>query len=298
LENALNSAYLIQTDADEFQRSAEFGKAVAQLVFGWSLTDRASGANAPYTPPEGPGLWAPTPPAFAAAWGPYWGNNRLLVASSYDGAELPAPPAYSEEPGSEFYQMVKEVYDISQTLTPAQIALAVYYRDNPGFGGAHYFSTLKQILVQENPSLDFTAYAFAKTSIAIIDAGIGCYKSKYQYNQMRPIKYIREVLGYGSWNPVFGTPNFPDYPSAHSVIAGAFGETMTGLFGSNYQFTDHSYDYLGMPSRYYASFDAMVKEISDSRVYAGIHYRLSCDKGEEQGKKIGQNINATVKFLK
>ncbi len=125
--------------------------------------------------------------------GPYWKDNRLLVASSYDGADLPAPPAYSEVPGSEFYQMVKEVYDISQVLTPDQKALAVYYRDNPGFGGAHYFSTLKQILVQENPSLDFTAYAFAKTSIAIIDAGIGCYKSKYQYNQMRPIKYIREV---------------------------------------------------------------------------------------------------------
>ncbi len=298
LENALNTAYLTETDAEEVQRSAEFGKAVAQLVFGWSLTDRASGANAPYTPPTGPGLWEPTPPAFAAAWGPYWKDNRLLVASSYDGADLPAPPAYSEVPGSEFYQMVKEVYDISQLLTPDQKALAVYYRDNPGFGGGHYFSTLKQILAQENPSLDFTAYAFAKTSIAIIDAGIGCYKSKYQYNLMRPIKYIREVLGHGTWNPVFGTPNFPDYPSAHSTIAGAFGEIMTGLFGSNYQFTDHSYDYLGMPSRYYASFDAMVKEISDSRVFAGIHYRLSCDKGEEQGKKIGQNINATVKFLK
>ena len=298
LENALNDAYLLQTDLEGFTRSADFGKAVAQLVFNWSLTDGASGANASYTPPVGPGLWAPTPPAFAPAWGPYWGNNRLLVANSYDGAELQAPPAYSENPSSEFYQMVKEVYDISQALTPGQIAIAVYYRDNPGYGGAHYLSTLKQILVQEDPQLDFTAYAFAKASIAIIDAGIGCYRSKYQYNQMRPIKYIREVLGHVSWNPVIGTPNFPDFPSAHSVIAGAFGEIMKGFFGNDYHFTDHTYDYLGMPPRSFNSFDAMVQEIGDSRVYGGIHYRFSCEKGSEQGRKIGQNIQVTLRFLK
>jgi hypothetical protein len=42
----------------------------------------------------------------------------------------------------------------------------------------------------------------------------------------------------------------------------------------------------------------MVQEIGDSRVYAGIHYRLSCERGVQQGRKIGQNINNTVKFLK
>ena len=107
-----------------------------------------------------------------------------------------APPAYSEDPSSDFYKMVKDVYDVSQALTPEQRAIAVYYRDNPGFGGGHYLSILKQVLVQENPKLDFTAYAFAKASIAIIDAGIGCFATKYQYNQQRPIKYIREVLGH------------------------------------------------------------------------------------------------------
>ncbi len=298
LENALNDAYQMQTDNEEFQRSVDFGKAVAQEVFNWSKNDGASNANAPYTPPVGPGLWAPTPPAFAAAFGPYWGNNRLMVANSLNGVAPQAPPAYSEDPSSDFYNMVKEVYDVSQALTSEQTAIAVYYRDNPGFGGGHYLSTLKQVLVQENPQLDFTAYAFAKVSIGIIDAGIGCFKTKYQYNQERPIKYIREVLGHPSWNPVFPTPNFPDFTSAHSTIAGAFGEIMKGLFGSNYHFTDHTYDYLGMPPRSFTSFDAMVKEIGDSRVYAGIHYRLSCERGAQQGRKIGKNINKTVKFLK
>lgn len=295
LEMALNNEYQMETENDEFQRSADFGKAVAALVFSWSTTDGAANANAPYTPPVGPGLWAPTPPAFTAAFGPYWGNNRLMVASSLNGADPIAPPAYSEDQSSDFYKMVKEVYDVSQALTPEQKAIAVYYRDFPGFGGGHYLSTLKQVLVQENPKLDFSAYAFAKASIAIIDAGIGCYRTKYQFNQMRPIKYIREVLGYGTWNPVFPTPNFPDFSSAHSVIASAFGEIMEGLFGKNYHFTDHTYDYLGMPPRSFTSFNAMEQEIGDSRVYAGIHYRLSCERGLQQGRKIGQNINRALR---
>jgi len=70
------------------------------------------------------------------------------------------------------------------------------------------------------------------------------------------------------------------------------------LFGSDYHFTDHTYDYLGMSPRSFTSFNAMVQEIGDSRLYAGIHYRLSCERGAEQGRKIGQNINKTVKFLK
>ena len=298
LENALSDYYKMQTDTAEFHRSVNFGKAVALLVFNWSTTDGASNANAPYVPPVGPGLWAPTPPAFAPAFGPYWGNNRLLVANSLDGTAPPAPPAYSEVPTSDYFMMVKDVYDVSQALTPEQIAIAIYYRDNPGFGGGHYLSILEQVLVQEDPQLDFTAYAYAKASIAIIDAGIGCFKTKYQYNQQRPIKYIREVLGYSLWNPVFPTPNFPDFPSAHSTIAGSFSEIMKSLFGSDYHFTDHTYDYLGMAPRSYTSWDALTQEIGDSRVYAGIHYRLSCERGKEQGRKIGQNIISTVKFKK
>jgi hypothetical protein len=298
LENALNDEFKMQTDDATFQRSADFGKAVAQLIFNWSTTDGSSHANDPYVPPVGPGLWAPTPPAFAAAFGPYWGNDRLMVSNSLDGSDPEAPPVYSEDPSSDYYKMVKDVYDISQSLTPDQIATAVYYRDNPGFGGAHYLSIFKQIMEQENPHLDFTAYAFAKVSIGIYDVAIGCWKTKYKYNQQRPIRYIREVLGHSTWNTVFPTPNFPDFPSGHSDVAGVFREIMTGLLGSHYHFTDHSYDYLGMPARSFNSFDDFTDDISNARVFAGIHYRISCDRAIIQGRKIGENINNTLKFMK
>jgi hypothetical protein len=298
LENALNDAYKLQTDINEFQRSVDFGKAVAQSIFSWSANDGASNANAPYIPPVGAGLWVPTPPAFAAPFGPYWGNNRLMVRHSLDGAEPKAPPVYSVDPSSDYYKMQKQVYDISQTLTPDQVATALYYRDNPGFGGGHYLFLLKEVLVKENRNLDFSAYVFAKTSIAILDAGIGCWQIKYKYNQERPITYIRGVLGYTTWNPLFPTPNFPDFPSGHCELGGAFAQIMEGLFGLHYHFIDHTYDYLGMAPRTFSSFDALAQEVSDARVFAGIHNRISCDRAVTLGRKIARNINRNVKFFK
>lgn len=296
LEHEFSALYKSEAGEEVFHRSVQFGKAVAQLVFEWSKTDGAANANAPYTPPAGPGLWTPTPPAFVSAFGPYWGHNRFFVIGSLDGIAPKAPPAYSVDPASDHYKMGKEVYDISQKLTADQRALALFYRDYPGFGDGHYLSILNQILKQEKTKLELTAIILAKTGIACVDAGIGCWRIKFQHNQQRPIKYIREVLGHPEWNTLFDTPPFPDFPSGHSTIAGSFAEILKGFFGNKYHFTDHTYDYLGMAPRSYNSFDELAKEISDSRVYAGIHYRYSCEEGCELGRKIGQNISKKLRF--
>ena len=296
LENKFNALYKTEAGELVFQRSVQYGKAVAQLVYEWSTTDGAANANASFTPPAGAGLWMPTPPTFTKAFGPYWGNNRLFVAGSLDGTAPKAPPLYSTNPASDYYKMVREVYEISQTLTEDQRALALFYRDYPGFGDGHYLSILKQILEQEQTKLDLTAMAMAKVGIACVDAGIGCWRTKFKYNQQRPIQYIRDVLGHPEWNSLFDTPPFPDFPSGHSTIAGAFGEVLKDFLGNKYHFTDHTYDYLGMAPRSYSSFDELAKEISDSRIYAGIHFRHSCEMGCELGRKIGQNILKKVRF--
>ena len=298
LENALNNEYKNSVKIEVWQRSVDFGKSVAQLVFDWAKTDGADHANDVYPLPVGLGLWQPTAPAFATAFAPYWKNNRQLVVGSFDGADPPPPPAYSTDPSSDFYKMVKEVYDISQTLTPEQRALGLYYRDNPGFGGGHYMSILNIVLRQEHATLDVSALAFAKGGIVSVDAGIECWKVKYTYNNLRPITYIRNVLGFTTWNPLFGTPGFPDYISGHSTIGGAVAEALTSIFGDNYHFTNNTFSYLNMPDQHYTSFYQMAEKIGDSRVYAGIHYKISCTEGNKTGKKVAQNILNTIKFLK
>jgi hypothetical protein len=306
LENALNDVYKTEVDAQIFDRSSAFGKSVAQLVFDWSKTDGSATVWPAYTLPVGPGLWVPTFPNNPAASTPYWGRNRLFDAASLNNSSPALPPAYSTDPASTYYKNMEEVYTISQSLTATQQAIGFYYRDAPGYvSGGHYLSVLFQLLQNENPSLDFSAVAFAKSGIAVADAAIGCFQWKYKdvnggpvTSTERPVTFIRSVIN-PNWNTLFGTtPAHPDFPSGHSSTAGAAEVMFTHLFGENYAFTNHTYDYLGMPPQYYTSFSDMAEQIGESRIYAGIHTRFACDVARTMGNKIAQNILSDVKFLK
>lgn len=299
LENALNVKYQSELNPDLFQRSVAFGKTVAQRIFDWSKTDGSLTKYPTYEPPTGQGIWSPTAPNPTSVSAPYWGLNRLFVQGSLNNTSSPPPPSYSTDPNSAYYQMVKEVYDISQSLTPDQIATALYFKDNPGFqAGTHYQSVFSQVMHTENPQLDLYAVAQAKTAIALAESQIGCWKIKYDLLVERPIRYIRNVLGHTTWNPVLPTPPHPDFPSGHSQTGGALGKVLTSLFGEHYEITLHTYDNLGMAPRKYSSFTEMVDDIGRSRVYAGIHYTYTCTESSKQGEKIATNILNTLRFKK
>jgi hypothetical protein len=117
LEAAMNQVFLTTESPSVINTSSNFGKAVADAVFNWAETDGYKNANKPYTPPIGPGFWVPTAPSFASAATPYWGANRTIISGSIEGTEPPPPPLYSTDPASPFYQMAKQVYEVSQTLT-------------------------------------------------------------------------------------------------------------------------------------------------------------------------------------
>ena len=300
LENALNATYQSEINNDEeFNRSVAFGTEVAQRIFNWSTTDGSLASYPSYVISTDVTLWRPLAPNPTAVFAPYWGENRLFVQGSLTGTSSPLPPSYSEVPNSPYYEMVKEVYDISVALTTPQRETALYFRDNPGFqAGTHYISIFNQVMQQENLFLDQYAVAHVKTGVSIAEAQIGCWKMKYEQLVDRPIKYIRNVLGHTTWNPVLATPPHPDFPSGHSQTGGAFAAAMTNLFGPSYQITLHTYDNLGMAPRSYNSFNDMVDDIGRSRVYAGIHYTYSCEQGRIQGEKIAGNILSSLHFLK
>ena len=299
LEAALNAVYQTEVNSETFLRSVNFGKEVANLIFNWSVTDGSLTTYPAYSPAPGAGLWSPTAPNPATSFAPYWGLNRLFVQGSLNGTDSPLPPPYSTDPNSDYFAMVKEVYDISQTLTPAQQATALYFRDNPGFqSGTHYISIFNQVMNKEDLSLDKYAVAHARTGIAIAESQIGCWKLKYSVRVDRPIRYIRNVMGHTAWNPLLSTPPHPEFPSGHSQTGGALAAVMTSLFGDNYSITLHTYDNLGMSPRSYQSFFDMVDDIGMSRVYAGIHYRYTCVESTKQGARIANNILNALKFKK
>jgi hypothetical protein len=289
LENALNNQFLTKINATVLGNSAQFGKDVAVAVFNWSETDGSKTVHPPFVVPVGDGLWKPLQGQSPAT--PYWGVNRSIVKGSTNGTFLPAPPVYSTQQGSAFHNMAKGVFDASKAPTPEQSALAIFWRDVPGATTpGHWLSILQQVLAHENASLAKGAVAYALTGAAINDAAIAVFKVKYHYNLVRPITYIRDVMGEGAYNSPIGTPAHPEYPSAHSSLSMAVASVLEKLFGSSGSFTDRTYDYLGFAPRTYNSYPAIAEEAGQSRLYAGIHYQFSIDKGLWQGEKVASNI--------
>jgi hypothetical protein len=285
------------------QRARKRGQTVAAHVFAWSKADGGHEGyltNFPtsYTPPVGPGLWIPTPPGFQAPLQPYWGQNRPFVLSSGADFDPGPPPVFSTDPGSAFYREAMEVYDAVEHLTEQQRAIALFWADNPGqtaTPAGHSLSILTQVLDERGADLAVAAEAYAKAGMAVADAFISCWHSKYRYHLMRPISYIQQHIDAG-WGvgeralPVV-TPPFPEYTSGHSVQTAAFAQVLFDLFG-DFPFTDHTHDERGLAPRSFSSCFAMAEETAISRLYGGIHFRAAIEQGLEQGKQIGRQVSA------
>lgn len=295
LENALNTSYASETSAEVLALSNTFGKGVADAVYNWSASDGITHVSDAYIPPSGPGLWVPTPPGFGKASTPYFGNLRTIITGDIDNTQPGPPIAYSEEPKSDFYQMVLQVYNVHENITPDQTAWAIFWRDIPGVTtGGHWESILQQVLKITGSHLDKAAFAYALTGICNNDPSISCWQTKYHYNLVRPITYIQNVMGYTTWAPTLKTPAHPEYSSAHAVLSAATSDAFTVLFGNIGPFTDHTYDYMGFAPRTFSSFRAIGEDAANSRLYAGIHYQPSINTGLVQGRKVAANIFAKL----
>ena len=299
LEESFASQFESTLDPAVFQRSVARGQAIADAIFAWSTSDGGHEGylvNFPsdFTPITGPGKWVPTAPNFSTCMLPHWGENRPFVLESGKECAPGAPPPYSEDPASEFYAQAKEVYDTVNQLTPEQMEIAQFWADNPGQTATppgHSLSIASQVLKQENASLAKAAETYAKVGIAVADAFIGCWNTKYEYSLLRPISYIQQVID-PNWTSPIVTPPFPEYTSGHSVQSAAAAQVLTDLFGDNYVFTDHTHDERGLAPRTFESFFDAADEAAISRLYGGIHYRAAIEKGLEQGKCIGQQVSA------
>jgi hypothetical protein len=231
---------------------------------------------------------------FQGALQPYWGANRPFALATSAVCDPGAPPPYSEEVGSVFHGEAMEVYEAVNQLSEEQLAIAQWWADNPGQTATppgHSISMLTGILVDGAYTLDVAAEAYARVGIAVADAFISCWQSKFTYNLVRPITYINALID-PAWVTPVSTPPFPEYTSGHSVQSGAWAEVMTELFGGAYAFTDDTNVFLELAPRAFGSFFEAAEEAAISRLYGGIHFRAAIDIGVQQGRCVGQRVNA------
>lgn len=248
------------------------------------------------------GKWIQTPPEYADATEPHWRLIKPLLLDSASLFKPIPPPAYNLQPGSQYYQELKEVYEVSKTIKPQQDTIAQYWDDNPfvtkhagHFTYAnkkitpvgHWIGMLAIFSRITNASEITTAKAYALTAAAIFDGFISCWDEKFRSSTVRPITVIRSVFE-SEWNPILQTPPFPEYTSGHSVISAAAATTATAIFGPSLAFHDTTeVKYLNM-SRKFTSIQQAADEAGISRLYGGIHFRSAIEQGKTQGIRIGE----------
>ena len=137
----------------------------------------------------------------------------------------------------------------------------------------------------------------ARLGVSVADAFIANWKTKYQYDTLRPISYIRKVID-PKWDALLITPPFPEFPSGHSTQSGAAAEVLTAIWGDAFAFEDATHSDDGMPPRPFASFWAAAEEAAVSRLYGGIHFRPAVELGLDQGRCVGAFVVALKTLVK
>lgn len=304
-----------RTSPNEYFRSHEFGQRIANQIINWAAEDnwghQAFNRNADpnYIPPSGPEMWQPTFPDFTPALLPHWGKVRTFAALPED--QVAPPLSFSTDPGSELYNQAMTVHDLVDDIKAGnqedQLWIAQFWSDDCPIltftPSGRFISIANQLVELEELDLFDAVYLYAKTGMALNDAGVKCWEAKYKYNILRPIDYIRNYIGDDDWNTVmcpdgsgnYFTPNFPAYPSGHATFGAAACTVFADMFGARYQFTDRSHEgrteFDGRP-RTFDTFRDIAWENAYSRIPLGVHFLMDAEAGMELGEKIGERINA------
>jgi hypothetical protein len=311
-------AFLDQAGQEVFIRSKNHGEAVAAVFWDWMKNDAATfdGYKDPFKENNWrnrlnqPGAWTPTIPGPGEGMFPYWGKGKTLAIKDdmkvcrdyryYVGE-------YSENPNSTLYNQALEVMRQNTPSLSYQTEWVGEFWSDDLLGltfspPTRFIAIANQVYENENCSLEEAIVANAKVGMALHDAAIGCWNSKYVYNIERPESYIKRLID-PSWepnleNPLTGdkgiSPSFPAYPSGHATFSAAASEALASVFGYSYGMTDNCHrnrsEFSGYP-RTFSSFFEMAMENAWSRVPLGVHYRMDADEGVRYGTEIGRVVN-------
>src|SRR5262245_48631937 len=165
------------------------GEAAAAAILARRANDGAADANAPYTPGTAPGDWQPTPPGFAPALFPKWGE--VATFGLENGAQFRASPPPPLESGryARDYADVKAVGGVNSVARPQdRTDVARFY----GATNAMVFNdAARQVSASQGKTLAENARIFALLNMALADGLITSMESKFHYNLWRPVTAIR-----------------------------------------------------------------------------------------------------------
>lgn len=318
-------------------RARDLGVELGQLAAAGILAERAgdgSGLSMLYLPGSGPGYHQVDPLNPGQGYhAPHWGAVAPFAIGDVDNFAAPPPPALNSY---DYYLAYLEVFtlggdDPETTLrTAEQTETGIFwaYDGTPGLGKPPrlYNQVVRVIAQDRRNSTAENARLFALVNIAMADAGIQAWSTKYQYEFWRPVVAIRAgeddgnplTIGDSDWAPLGApftngpagapnfTPPFPAYTSGHATFGAAALWTVARFYGTDeirFDFMSDEFNGLNADQngnvrpvvvRHYERLSDAILENALSRIYLGIHWRFDADEGIRSGMDIADYVYSSV----
>ena len=241
------------------------------------------------------GKWRPTPPQQVSMAVPWLSVVRPFALNSPSQFRADPPPPLTSDRYARDYDEVKALGGSRSARTPEQTDLAYFWAANYG---AVWNRAIRDIAGIHVKTIGDSARLFALANVATADATISSWDSKRHYVYWRPITAIQEgendgnprTIGDQGWQPLVGTPNYPDYTSGANNVTAAMTRILALFFGTeNMPFSvGNDMTQATRKTRTYKRFSDASDEVVEARIWRGDPLPLRRRSGAEAGQGRGE----------
>lgn len=290
IDAAYQAALGALPDNEARSRGIAAGQAAAQAVLAARLDD-GSATPETYRPVTRAGAYVPTAPVAVPQWAQ---RTPWLMRNAAQFRPAPPPALDSAQWARDFEEVRTLGGRTSSRRSAAQTDAARFWDYSLP---AIYHGVVRSVAQQPQRDLARNARLFAAVAQAMDDALIAIFDAKYHYQFWRPVTAIRNgdldgndaTPREASWLSLIDAPLHPEYPSGHSILAASVAALIDAdaKGGALPELSTSSPTAQGATRRWQRT-DQFVREVSDSRVHGGIHFRSATDAAEAMGRRIGE----------